>query len=135
MVSKILKKKKAEEISHSRLLDIVSISLVLIVWAILPTDLTAALAQLFADRLLKFTFELPYSRDLEREADHVGLMFAAKACFDVRYSPVFWRRMGHVNPEVLPEFLSTHPTNESRAQELENLMSAVRIFFLINYKY
>lgn len=110
-------------------MDVISIGLVLIVWAFLPTDLTAAIGQLVADRLLKFTFELPYSRDLEREADHVGLMFAAKACFDVRYSPVFWRRMGFANPEIVPEFLSTHPANESRAQELENLIPAVRINF------
>ena len=62
----------AEEISHSRLLDIFSIALVLVLWAILPTDLTAAATQLFADRFLKFLFELPFSRLLEKEADTVG---------------------------------------------------------------
>ncbi|CAF0946183.1 unnamed protein product [Brachionus calyciflorus] len=114
----------AEEISHSRLLDIISISLALIVWAILPTDLTAAITQVVADRLLRFTLELPYSRDLEKEADHVGLMFAAKACFDVRYSPLFWRRMGENNQELIPEILSTHPASETRAQDLESLLPA-----------
>jgi len=61
----------AEEISHSRLLDIISIGLVLVFWAILPTDLTAALTQFCADRFLKFLFELPFSRQLEKEADTV----------------------------------------------------------------
>lgn len=103
----------------------ISISLALIVWAILPSDLTAALTQVLADKLLKFTFELPYSRELEKEADHVGLMLAAKACFDIRYSPVFWRRMSQFNEEIIPEILSTHPANETRAQDLESLIPAV----------
>ena len=109
-------------------MDIISISLALIVWAILPTDLTAAVTQVVADRLLKFTLELPYTRDLEKEADHVGLMLAAKACFDVRYSPLFWRRMGEFNEELIPEILSTHPANETRAQDLEALVPVVREF-------
>ena len=62
----------AEEISHTRLLDIFSIGLVLVLWAILPTDLTAAVTQLCADRFLKFLFELPFSRLIEKEADTVG---------------------------------------------------------------
>ena len=68
----------AEEISHSRLLDMISIGLVLVFWAILPTDLTAALSQFVADRFLKFLFELPFSRQLEKEADTVGLDLAAR---------------------------------------------------------
>ena len=111
--------------SHTRLIDIISIGLALVVWTILPSDITAALTQILADRLLKFTFELPYSRELETEADHVGLMLAAKACFDVRYSPVFWKRMKEFNMDLIPEILSTHPANEKRAQDLENLMPAV----------
>jgi hypothetical protein len=58
----------AEEISHSRLLDMVSIGLVLLVWAFLPSDITAAITQLIAEKFLKIGFELPYSRILEKEA-------------------------------------------------------------------
>jgi metalloendopeptidase OMA1, mitochondrial len=75
---------------------------------------------------------LPYSRLLETEADQVGLQLSAKACFDVRESVSFWQRMnlvseyeGDVTAQV-PEFLSTHPTHESRAQQLEKSIPEVR---------
>lgn len=59
-------------------MDILSIGLAMVVWAFLPTDLTAIITQIIADKFLKFLFELPYSRVLEKEADTVGLMLAAK---------------------------------------------------------
>ena len=50
----------------------------MVVWAILPTDMTAILVGFLAHKFLKYTFELPYSRNLEKEADSVGLVLAAK---------------------------------------------------------
>ena len=49
-----------------------------LLWAFLPSDLTALMTQYIADRFLKFIFQLPYSRQLEREADVVGLQLAAR---------------------------------------------------------
>ena len=115
----------AEEISHSRIVDIIAIGLVLVVWAFLPTDMTALITQLIAEKFLRVGLELPYSRILEKEADKVGLMLAAKACFDVRYSSIFWRRMSQFNEEVVPEILSTHPANETRAVDLDLLIPDV----------
>ena len=114
----------AEEISHSRLIDITSIILVGLVWAFLPSDFTALITQYLADKFLKFFFELPYSRRLEKEADQVGLSLAARACFDVRYSAEFWKRMNEAEGDI-PEILSTHPASETRAMDLEELMPAV----------
>ena len=48
-----------------------------------------------------------------------------KACFDVRYSSVFWKRMNEADQVQLPEFLSTHPASEKRAKDLEDLMPIV----------
>ena len=45
--------KKAEEVSHSRILDIVSICLAFVVWAVLPSDLSAFVSQMIAEKLLK----------------------------------------------------------------------------------
>lgn len=70
-------------------------------------------------------FEIPYSRELEKEADKVGIILAAKACFDVRYAPIFWKRMDEAADIKIPELLSTHPTNENRAKELEKLVPEV----------
>lgn len=95
-------------------------------WAILPSDYTAFFSESVAEKVLSFAFELPYSRSIEKEADEVGMILAAKACFDVRYNPVFWRRMQeYTGEETVPEILSTHPSNETRAQELESLIPAV----------
>jgi len=113
----------AEEISHSRLIDIFSIAMAGLLWAFLPSDLTALMTQYIADRFLKFIFQLPYSRQLEREADVVGLQLAARACFDIRCAIPFWNRMDeHDSNYKVPEFLSTHPGCESRAADLEKLM-------------
>ena len=66
---------------------------------------------------------LPFSRSLESEADHIGLVLMAKAGYDPRQAPEFWKRMiaasGGANP---PVFLSDHPADDSRVQDLEKWM-------------
>ncbi len=64
---------------------------------------------------------LPFSRAQESEADHLGLIYMAKAGYDPRAAISFWQRMeqaalGRPNP---PEFLSTHPSYGSRIREIE----------------
>jgi metalloendopeptidase OMA1, mitochondrial len=65
---------------------------------------------------------------LEKEADEVGLELAAKACFDVRYIPHFWRR----SDDDFPEYFSTHPSNENRSKDLENLLPKVKKKLIFN---
>jgi predicted Zn-dependent protease len=62
---------------------------------------------------------LPYSRAHESEADHIGLILMAKAGYDPREAPAFWRRMLAEEKEATPEFLSTHPDPATRIQQLE----------------
>ncbi|XP_020848790.1 metalloendopeptidase OMA1, mitochondrial isoform X3 [Phascolarctos cinereus] len=73
-----------------------------------------------------YVFDRPYSRTLEAEADRVGLQFAAKACVDVRASSVFWQQLEFADRILgepkLPEWLSTHPSHENRAEHLERLI-------------
>ncbi|XP_019387061.1 PREDICTED: metalloendopeptidase OMA1, mitochondrial isoform X3 [Crocodylus porosus] len=73
-----------------------------------------------------FMFDRPYSRTLEAEADRVGLQLAAKACVDVRASSVFWQQMELAESiqgqPKLPEWLSTHPSHENRAEHLDRLI-------------
>jgi predicted Zn-dependent protease len=68
------------------------------------------------------TSALPYARGHESQADEVGLMLAAAACFDPAEAMPLWQRMaqmgGGQNP---PEFASTHPSPASRIQHLESL--------------
>lgn len=62
---------------------------------------------------------LPYSRTQESEADIYGLELMAKAGFDPRESIHFWQNMDQQTSRQQPEFLSTHPSHDSRIRELE----------------
>lgn len=67
---------------------------------------------------------LPYSRLHESEADAIGLRFAAGAGYDPRAAISFWRKMAAANKAAgkVPEFLSTHPSDDTRIKNLEQLM-------------
>ena len=66
---------------------------------------------------------LPYSRAHESEADHIGLMLMAKAGYDPSEAPNFWRRFAQSHAgQQPPEFMSTHPADENRAQALAQLL-------------
>jgi len=66
---------------------------------------------------------LPYSRKHESEADHIGLIFMAMAGYDPREAPKFWRRMSAGGGGAPPEFMSTHPSDETRIRQLNENMS------------
>ncbi len=65
---------------------------------------------------------LPFSRDHETEADAMGLLYMARAGYDPREAIAFWRRMDQAGGRTPPEFMSTHPSHESRVQRLNELM-------------
>lgn len=61
---------------------------------------------------------LPFSRLHENEADQLGLIFMAMAGYDPNAAIGFWQRMAASNPNAPPEFLSTHPSDETRIRKL-----------------
>ena len=63
---------------------------------------------------------LPYARTHESEADRMGLIFMAMAGYDPHEAPVFWERMAASGGAQPPEFLSTHPSHETRIQDLNS---------------
>ena len=62
---------------------------------------------------------LPYSRTHESEADHLGLIFMAMAGYNPNEAPAFWERMAAGKQGEPPEFLSTHPSSETRINNLK----------------
>lgn len=66
--------------------------------------------------------QLPNSRQMESEADRVGLELAAKAGYDPRAAVSLWQKMGQLQGRGIPEFLSTHPSDRTRIENLERLV-------------
>ncbi|CAL8145961.1 unnamed protein product [Orchesella dallaii] len=113
----------AEEVSLLQFWEYVYILPIAALWAILPSDLTAYIAHLMGSKMKEILMELPHSRLLEEEADKVGLILAAKACFDIREAPVVWAKMRLVDGDDSGiAWLSTHPTNEERQKVLDELL-------------
>ncbi len=59
----------------------------------------------------------PFTRMQESEADDIGLLYMAKAGFDPRESVELWKKMND-NSANIPEFLSTHPSEQSRTDSM-----------------
>jgi predicted Zn-dependent protease len=66
---------------------------------------------------------LPYGRNHETQADEVGLMLAAAACYDPAEAIPLWQRMGQLDGGARPpEFASTHPDPANRIAHLQSLL-------------
>ncbi|POP54093.1 peptidase [Zhongshania marina] len=65
---------------------------------------------------------LPYGRAQESEADIVGLDLMAKSGFNPEASVALWQNMGALSQGQPPEFMSTHPSHESRIKDLQKQM-------------
>ncbi|CAN5261018.1 M48 family metallopeptidase [soil metagenome] len=70
---------------------------------------------------------MPFSRKHETEADYIGLLYVARACFDPTEAPALWERMGEGGP-TQAEFLSTHPNPATRIENFREWMpEALRV--------
>ena len=79
--------------------------------------------QQMAMAAMGYGYLLPYARKHETEADNIGLMLAAAACFDPSEAVPLWERMSAASGgQSQPEFASTHPNPGTRIQTLESLM-------------
>lgn len=66
---------------------------------------------------------LPYARKQETQADEMGLMLAAAACYNPNEAIPLWQRMEEASGgNGQPEFASTHPNPGTRIQNLQALM-------------
>ncbi len=63
----------------------------------------------FGSRFLDVAFGFPMSRLQESEADYIGLMMMAEACYDPAEAVSFWARMEKAAGQEVPEWMSTHP--------------------------
>lgn len=62
---------------------------------------------------------MPFSRKEESEADKYGLYFAAMAGYNPQEAIPFWERMAKAGGAKQPEFLSDHPSDETRIAKIK----------------
>ncbi len=72
---------------------------------------------------------LPWSRQQETEADKYGLIYAAMAGYNPQEAIPFWQRMSVASGANPPEFLSTHPSDETRIRKLKQFMPEALKFY------
>ena len=78
-----------------------------------------------ASQISAVTFTLPHSREQEAEADRIGLELRARAGYDPNAAITLWQKMSKAGGGGPPEFLSTHPSGESRIKDLEKTVPRV----------
>ena len=69
---------------------------------------------------------LAYSRNHESEADKMGLVFMTKAGYNPEVAAEFWTRMSQSGCAAPPEWMSTHPSNERRINDINTYIPVAK---------
>lgn len=72
---------------------------------------------------------LAYSRQHEYEADKLGMVFMALAGYDPQHAIDFWKSMAQNSGPKVPQFLSTHPSDDNRVKELQKFLPEAKKFY------
>ncbi|KAK6459389.1 metalloendopeptidase activity protein [Scheffersomyces xylosifermentans] len=90
----------------------------------------------FNDLLIKGLLEMPASREMESEADHIGCELLARSCFNIQEAIAFWKRMAQAEQRLtgqvgqsgrVQEFFSTHPATERRIRDIQGWTPGLEI--------
>ena len=85
-----------------------------------------------ANQMAHYVLVLPNSRENESEADAIGLELAARAGYNPRGAITVWEKMIRATKEKnTMEFLSTHPSGETRIEQLTALMPLVEPLYKV----
>ena len=68
----------------------------------------------------------PFNRKQESEADYLGMIFSSLSGYDIRETIKIWERMKEFNKgKEPPQFMSTHPSSDTRIKQLNEWMNEV----------
>ncbi len=109
-----------ERMSQALLLQLGSIALDVALYE--KPDQTRILFQQAYGVTTQLAIALPYSRKHETEADQLGMIFMTMAGYNPEVAIEFWQRMVSSGGNKPPEFLSTHPSDEKRIQNLKDFL-------------
>ncbi|BDD58036.1 hypothetical protein MAP00_003348 [Monascus purpureus] len=107
-IAHVVARHPAERMSNS----IITLGLVFLISALF--DISGQFPSLF----LNLIYGLPNSRTQEAEADNIGLMMMAKACFNPEAAVRLWARMQKAEQTAPPQFMSTHPSSYNRMEAI-----------------
>ena len=110
----------AERMAHQKLMQIGAIETAVAVGDMEPRQQQMVMGALGVGA--QFGILLPFSREHESEADYMGLIYVARACFDPQEAPKLWVRMGEASKGSPSEFMSTHPPHETRIRQFQEWM-------------
>lgn len=79
----------------------------------------------WANLAAKYVIELPFSRSHETEADNMGIELAARAGYNPDAAVNVWKKMQKISKNQPMELLSTHPSHESRIENLTSMSKKV----------
>jgi len=119
----------AERMSRSELMQVGEAGILAAVGAAKPGAVQAVGAALGIGS--QVGVELPFSREQESEADHIGLVLMAKAGYDPAKAVDFWERMAaYGKGKQPPAFLSDHPSDEDRIAAIKKEMPEAKAAFV-----
>jgi len=78
--------------------------------------------------LFDLVYLRPGSRKQESEADYIGLMMMAQACYRPEKAVDLWKNMEEAEKVAVPQFLSTHPSNVKRIEDIQKWLPEARSF-------
>jgi predicted Zn-dependent protease len=78
-----------------------------------------------ANTVASVTFQLPHSREQESEADTIGVELMARGGYDPNAAVSVWKKMMSAEKSSPPQFMSTHPSPQTRIRDLEALVPKV----------
>ena len=77
----------------------------------------------------QYGYMLPYSRKHELEADRLGLIFLAMAGYDPNQAVAFWERMAASSKGAPMEFMSTHPSDATRINQIKQYLPEALTYY------
>jgi predicted Zn-dependent protease len=110
----------AEQMSMSPISQVLSLGLTFVLAQLTGSgDLAMGLGR----GITTLALDNPYSRNMETEADYIGLRLMSQACYNPEEAKAVWQRMEAAAQGQVPQFLSTHPSNQSRIAYIESKMA------------
>jgi predicted Zn-dependent protease len=91
--------------------------------------LDASVGQKLVGAAGDLAFMCPNSRGMEQEADRIGVELAARAGYDPQAAISLWEKMARASGSSTPQWLSTHPSNETRLADLRVYAERVQPFY------